>query len=259
MTNTERDVHVRCNPVTLLQREWERLNYNPRNVRAVNSWGLDEQPFCSLDEVLRAAGFLGAKCDTNADRVLGHIVQRAATDQLAARIVLQRVLPPMLAIGRRRGRTHNVGFDYAFSLVLSHAWEIIRTYPIDRRPKKIAANIVRDIEYFAFVRRERRKPKHERLDESWDLVIDGFTTDARGTVLERGATEAEPLAAELIDDLLRDARKHDVSTKTLEMIEALRASNVEQIAERYGVSQRTVREWRRDAVNELRERTLSAA
>jgi DNA-directed RNA polymerase specialized sigma24 family protein len=43
------------------------------------------------------------------------------------------------------------------------------------------------------------------------------------------------------------------------MIEALRASNVEQIAERYGVSQRTVREWRRDAVNELRERTLSAA
>ena len=178
MTTTDQDIKVRCNPVTLLQKEWDRLRHCPRSLRTVNSWGLADRPFHNLDEVLKAAGYLGARCDTSADWVLADIVRRAATDQLAARIVLQRVFPPMLAIGRRRGKMHRTGFDDAFSLVLSHGWEIIRTYPIDRRPTKIAANIVRDIEYFAFVRRERRRPKHERLDDSWDLIVDGITTDA---------------------------------------------------------------------------------
>ena len=259
MTTTDQDIRVRCNPVTLLQKEWDRLRHCPRSLRTVNSWGLADRPFHNLDEVLKAAGYLGAKCDTSADRVLADIVRRAATDQLAARIVLQRIFPPMLAIGRRRGKMHRTGFDDAFSLVLSHGWEIIRTYPIDRRPTKIAANIVRDIEYFAFVRRERRRPKHERLDDSWDLIVDGITTDARGNVLERGDVEAEPLAEELMNALLREARANEISPKSLAMLEALRTLTVEQIAERYGVSQRTIREWRRDAVNELRERTLSAA
>ena len=259
MTTTDQDIKVRCNPVTLLQKEWDRLRHCPRSLRTVNSWELADRPFHNLDEVLKAAGYLGAKCDTSADRVLADIVRRAATDQLAARIVLQRIFPPMLAIGRRRGKMHRTGFDDAFSLVLSHGWEIIRTYPIDRRPTKIAANIVRDIEYFAFVRRERRRPKHERLDDSWELIVDGITTDARGNVLKRGDVEAEPLAEELMNALLREARANEISAKSLAMLEALRTLTVEQIAERYGVSQRTIREWRRDAVNELRERTLSAA
>ena len=70
-------------------------------------------------------------------------------------------------------------------------------------------------------------------------------------MLERGDVEAEPLAEELMNALLREARANDVSAKSLAMLEALRTLTVEQIAERYGVSQRTIREWRRDAVNEL--------
>jgi hypothetical protein len=259
MTHAQRDTHVRCNPVALLQREWDRLKHCPRTLREVNSWGLSERPFFTLDEVLHAAGFFGAKCDSNADRVLAEIVRRAATDQLAARIALQRVLPPMLAIGRRRGKLHRMGFDEAFSLVLSYGWEMIRTYPIDRRPTKIAANIVRDIEYLAFVRRERRKPEQERLDERRDLIVDGFTTDARGIVLRRGETESELPAEELLNELLHEARAKDVSAKSLEVLEALRKQSVEQLADRYGVSPRTIREWRSDAVSELRERMLFVA
>lgn len=259
MTTSERDMSVRCNPVTLLQKEWNRLNYCPRTLDAVNSWGLADRRFNSLDEVLHSAGYFGAKCDERADRVLAAIVRRAATDQLAARIVLQRVFPPMLAIGRRRGRSRSVGFDYAFSLVLSHAWEIIRTYPIDRRPTKIAANIVRDIEYLAFVRRERRRPWHDRLDDHWDLVVDDYTTDSHGTALDRGANEAEPHAEELLREVLDEARHLHVSERSIRILESLRTQSVEQLARHYGVSCRTVREWRRDALNELRERMLSAA
>ena len=186
MTTYDRDITVRCNPITLLRDEWQRINYCQRSLHDVNSWQLRSERFHSLDEVLKAAGFDGHKCDQEADQVLAAIVRRAATDQLAARIVLQRVFPPMLAIAKRRGKIRSLGFDYAFSLVLSHAWEVIRTYPIERRPRKIAANIVRDIEYFAFVRRERRRPTHERLDDCLDLIVDCYTTDSRGTAIDRG-------------------------------------------------------------------------
>jgi len=259
MTTYQRDVSVRCNPVTLLQKEWERLSRCPRSLRTVNGWGLRTEPFSSLDEVLLAAGFGTSKCDHAGDQVLAAIVRHATTDQLAARIVLQRVFPPMLAIGRRRGKPRNVGFDYAFSLVLSHAWEVIRTYPIERRPNKIAANIVRDIEYFAFVRRERRRPKHERIDDCWDLVVDCFTTDSHGTALDRGAREADPRTEDVLRELLSEARTRNVSSRSIAVLESLRVLTIEQFAQRHGISQRTAREWRRDAVNELRVRTLSAA
>ncbi|MBM3657139.1 MAG: hypothetical protein FJW93_02560 [Actinobacteria bacterium] len=259
MTTYDRDITVRCNPITLLRDEWQRINYCQRSLHDVNSWQLRSERFHSLDEVLKAAGFDGHKCDQEADQVLATIVRRAATDQLAARIVLQRVFPPMLAIAKRRGKIRSLGFDYAFSLVLSHAWEVIRTYPIERRPRKIAANIVRDIEYFAFVRRERRRPTHERLDDCLDLIVDCYTTDSRGTAIDRGAREAEPYAEDFLREILNDAREDRVSPHTLAVLESLSNRSIDEFAQYHGISVRTARMWRRDAINELRARMRCAA
>ncbi|MEY3851994.1 MAG: hypothetical protein RI910_974, partial [Verrucomicrobiota bacterium] len=67
-------------------------------------------------------------------------------------------------IAGRRGHIVNGGFNAAFNEILGQAWILIRQYPVDRRPAKIASNLVRDTEYFAFVRNARLK----RLEvESW--------------------------------------------------------------------------------------------
>lgn len=253
MTKHAQEFHY-SNPITLLQREWDRLRYCPRTLQRVNDWKVVDHPLLSLDELLILAGFRGAKCDEAADQVLAAIVRRAHADQLAARIVLQRVFPPMLAIARRRGKIRALGFDYAFSLVLSHAWEVIRTYPIERRPSKIAANIVRDIEYFAFVRRERKRPKHDRIDDCWDLVVECYTTDPHGKVLERGSREAEPDTNELFRELMSDSCGYRLSNRSREILEQLRTVSIEEFADRHGVTVRTARAWRRKAVSELRAR-----
>ena len=253
--STHRHIEHRNNPAASLQSEWRRLSYCPHALERVNSWKLTTRTLWSLDEVLRLSGFQGAKCDPVADQVLATIVRRAATDDLAARIVLQRVLPPMLSIARRRGFGHGTTFDSAFGLVLSHAWEIIRTYPIVRRPRKIAANIVRDIEYFAFVRGQRNRPVHTSLDENIDTVelryaSDSLTSPPLVDGIGGGRADESEFGV-----LLAEAVQHHLSDRSRTVLQALSMQTVEEFAATKGVSARTVRTWRRDAVNELRART----
>ena len=108
---------------------------------------------------------------------------------------------------------------------------------------------------------ERRAVRVGRVavDDEVPVVVDGHTTDSHGTALDRGANEAEPHAEELLREVLDEARHLHVSERSIRILESLRTQSVEQLAQHYGVSCRTVREWRRDALNELRERMLSAA
>lgn len=259
MTTSRSTSHPRTSPISALDTEWGRLNHCPSVLEAVNSWGLGGGRFWSLDEVLQAAGYRGNKCDPVADQVLASIVRRAATDPLAARIVLQRVLPPVVAIARRRGKLRSVGFDAALGLALSHAWEVIRTYPIGRRPAKIAANIVRDIEYFAFVREHRRRPVNERLDDNRTHAEMLYATDLSGNVVGRAGSTAATAPEYELAELIGEARRSNVSERSLRILLELSTTSIDEFARCHGITPRTARTWRRDAVNELRERTRCAA
>ena len=52
---------------------------------------------------LPALGFGGAVDDSDSDHLLWHMVVLAEHDLLAARIVLHRVMPALLAVAKRRG------------------------------------------------------------------------------------------------------------------------------------------------------------
>jgi DNA-directed RNA polymerase specialized sigma24 family protein len=175
-------------------------------------------------------------------------VKRAAHDELAARIVLQRILPPLIAIAGRRGHIVHGGFNAAFNEILGQAWILIRQYPVDRRPAKIASNLVRDTEYFAFVRNARLK----RLEvESWtDDVDEKFVSDDE-EVIEPNVELAQ---------IVHDAVKRGIRNAPLQLIMRLSSGEtLEDIAAEAGVCVRTVRTWRRKAIIELRERTQCAA
>lgn len=241
--------------VTHLEREWARLERSPKVLATVNGWALGAAPFESLSEVLSAIGFHGAKCDSQSDQMLAKFVRHALSDPLAARIVLQRVLPPMISIASRRGKLARRGFDSAFNILLSHAWEVIRTYPIDRRPIKIAANIVRDMEYFAFVQPARRQRVHLSLDVNGDAQgVHEPSVDP----CDYGAATRPSHPEEELEQLLSYAQRCRVSARSLEILRELRDYGMEGFAARNDITLRTARVWRRQAANELRVRTQCA-
>ena len=259
MTKRHTITTVHRSPITLLENEWTRMNHSLRVLRTVNSWGLGTCEFHSLNELLHAAGFRTAKSDAVADQTLAKLVRRAATDELAGRIVLQRVLPPLISIAQRRGRIRSTGFDDALGMVLSHAWEVIRTYPIERRPAKIAANIVRDVEYFAFVRSERRRPTIEILSNEEEYGSNTRSADLLSHEDPFGRTFGESLPEIELEHLLQQARDNNVSEKSLSILRALSTQSLDEFAAEHQITRRTARDWMLAATNELRVRTQCAA
>jgi hypothetical protein len=143
-----------------LEREWEVLRHRPAAVARARSWGVTATPFTSLDELLWLAGFWSVR-STEADRVLGALVDVAGRgDQLAARVVLQRLLPGLLAIVRRE-QFREPGLD-AFELLAAEAWIAISGYDVGRRPTHIAARLLNDARHRAFTTPRRRR---RRIDE----------------------------------------------------------------------------------------------
>ena len=217
--------------------EWESACSSPRALRRVNSWGLPGGRVERLDEVVLRAGFGGpADCD-DADAYLLALVSRAAHDPLAAQIVLHRLLPPVISIAKRRGKLHNDGIEGALCDLVAQAWFVITTYPVERRPRKIAANMVRDIEYHEFVAGYR--PRKASVEF---VAHDNFTMGSLG-VSEIGiATSPED---DDVRNLLLELELHGVSEVRREIVRlSCDGWKCTEIGRHLGMPERTVR-WNR--------------
>lgn len=226
-------------PVGRVVTEWSRLTRRPAVLRTVNSWDFIDPPVTHLDEVLARAGFGRPTTDSEGDKILWHLADLAHTDELAARIVLHRILPALMAIARRRGRIHPKGPYAAMEELLTTAWIVIRTYPSDRRPRKVAANLVRDCEYHAFVRQQRlRRP-------------DELPTLDMGVIAQPEAT-CDP--ADELAELLSEARDAGVDEHDITLLQALAGGETtNNLALKLNVSPRTVRNWRLRAIEAVRQ------
>ncbi len=226
-----------------LQLDWDRLVRSPDALRRARRWELPIAPFASLDELLRLAG-LGADRSggRHDDELLGALVSIAGHDELAARVVFQRLLPGVASIVRRR-HSFTSRLD-ATDELLAAMWTVIRTYPIEQRPRYVAAGLLKAADYAAFHRPRRRLSVHiPRPVATFDL------TPAEEVV----ATPAEELA-----ELLDLARKAGMEPEHLELVELLgRGESTLQIAARREVTDRTIRNHR--AVVAHRLRTLARA
>src|SRR5262245_32004454 len=122
-----------------LDREWDQLCRRPAVLSRVRRWQLTATPFGSLGELLRLAGHRVAPTP-EADEVLRRLVVVAAGEPLAARIVLQRLLPGLLAIVRREQlRDRDVD---AFDVLAAEAWLAIVSYRADVRRTDVAARLL---------------------------------------------------------------------------------------------------------------------
>lgn len=217
--------------------DWESASASPRVLRRVNSWGLPGGRIERLDDVVVRAGFGGpSECD-DADAYLFALVSRAANDPLAAQIVLHRLLPPVISIAKRRGKLHKGGIEGALCDLITQAWFVITSYPVDRRPRKIAANLVRDIEYHEFVAEHRpRKTTVEFIDH------DHFTASGIGIL----KTDVVPAPDhDDVRNLLIELELHGVSELRIEIVRLSCAGwKCTEIGKHLGMPERTVR-WNR--------------
>ncbi len=134
-------------PVTVFDQldfEWERLSASVELDQALESWTrLDERlgEFSDVDELLELLADPSAQPERQSTVLLA-LLYLARTDRLAARLVLQRFIP---ALKRMAGWDHPLPQDDWVTQVVSTAFEVIVTYPLERRPQRVAANIVCDV------------------------------------------------------------------------------------------------------------------
>lgn len=232
---------VKSGPARLIIDEWNRLAHQPSVLRRVNSWEFLPRPAEDLDDLLTMCGFNRAVDDSDADHVLWNVVRLATEDELAAQVALHRIMPALMSIARRRGRIVKGGMQMAMSETISAAWIVIRTYPWQRRLNKVAANLVRDTEYHAFVRPHRLKRVSETAVS--DDVL-GYLSGAR-TVAEDDLE---------LDDVLCEAEQLGVAAEHIELLRALASGrHGHEIAAERGLSARTIRNHRRAAIDAVRE------
>jgi hypothetical protein len=228
---------VRNQLSTRLDREWGHLCRRPAVLDRVRSWHITARQFRSLDELLGLAGFKVAP-SAEADEVLRRLVEIASREPLAARIVLQRLLPGLLAIVRReQQRDRSVD---AFDVLAGEAWLAIVTYRADLRRTDVAARLLNDARHRAFTTPRRRQ---ERCRE--DAV-----PPAR---LDLPQLPQPCSSFEELTSVLRDARRDGLADNDLVAVrDYLTATTEAGVAAQRDVSARTLRNRRRRAIERIR-------
>lgn len=220
--------------------EWVRLRTRAGAVRHAREWALVPEPLTDLDQVLDAIGYETDQTAATETR-LRWLVERAATDDLAGRVVVQRLLPGIAAIARRR--LGSGAGPSAYDDLLAAAWIAIRTFNPARRPRCVAAALLSDADYLAFRRSARRRSADEVPVER----IEGPVAPAeRHPTLE-------------LADLFAAARSAGVPDGDLELLRGLlRAPRAIDVALALEVTPRTVRNRRARITSRLREVALVA-
>lgn len=128
---------------TLLEQldlEWHHhIGHNARAARQLPEIG-ELTNTATLDAAKRWTHNASA---ADADQVLLALVRRSTTgDQIAARVLMQFLMPGIARIVRRWA--DGIGRADTEAAVVAAVYDRIRNYPLERRPGKVAANILLD-------------------------------------------------------------------------------------------------------------------
>ncbi|MFJ9855348.1 hypothetical protein [Streptomyces sp. NPDC101150] len=203
--------------VTRLNAEWEWLCADHGNAEPVRSWMLtagvldEDQAPADLGEL---CVLLRKRADRDgpefSDAWMGVLLHRVGSGdgrdaELAARVLVQAMLPSAVGMTRRSVRNGERAEDVA-QLVIASLWEVVRSYPVARRPRQLARNL--RMELWHRVSRELKRElafPAEPLDEVWACDLPGGDDPAHAaepTLLARAAEEAGlPGAVDVVEEL----------------------------------------------------------
>lgn len=192
----------------------------------------------TLDDLV-AASQPGTAGPDAGNAVLARLIQLAAHDELAGRIVLQRILPGI--ISRSRRWQADAPSSDACDTAIGAAWLAIGNYDVSTRSGNIAPALIADALWIGFRRGSRRKARRE-VPTSGELL----------SVHAAPHREAEPIAA--LAGMLRAAQRAGVPAADLDVVRHLiTAGSPSQAARNHNVSVRTIRNRRDAAASKIRE------
>ena len=119
-----------------LDREWAELSGSPASIEALERWSRSEPVLTglpSLSAILEERQSVTAA----APALLAALARLAPDDELAARTLLQALVPGLLTLATTACTDDPLAFDEMVSL----AWERIRTYPRNP-PGPVAASVI---------------------------------------------------------------------------------------------------------------------
>lgn len=232
--------------IDLLDDEWRRLSAERGARRRLREVCDAAGGAVSLGDVER---FVRAAHPADADRVLLALVRRAvAGDALAARVLLQLLLPGTRALARRWWALGDP--DERAAAAVTAVYHRIRHYPIERRPGRVAANILLD----AAQELRRAVPKL--------VATPSADPAAQAAVLERTWTahgSVEHPAVELTEVLADAVAAGVVERDDAELIARSRigGQRVADIAQHRGLRPRTLWDRRQRAEDALASARLA--
>lgn len=227
---------------TRLHGEWRRLRRRPDHLDRVSVWGFG--PIDDLDELLVLCG-LDQSPAPDHDLHIRRLVELARNDDLAARVVIQRLLPGLLTVVARRGRQGYRTSGDPLDELLGATWVAVRTFDPGRRPSSLAAALVSDAEYRVY-----RAPFRRRRADPVDPTTLELTT----------LRPDSPHPADELTELLADAEDAGLPRCDLDLAQRLLTStSTEAIAAALGVTARTIRNRRKRLTDQLRAVALQAA
>lgn len=231
-------------PGPMLVRDWDQMTRRRSVLRTANAWGVVHGEIETMDQLLVAAGFGAEKVNDDGDHILWHLVVLAETDELAARVVMQRIMPALFAIAKRRSRILPGGMPEAIGDVMPAAWLTIRTFPHSRRTRKIAANLALDTEYHAFVRDARLRRVEEVPMQPEVLGL-------------HRALEQRPVVDLELTGVLDEAASRGVDSAMIDLLRQFGNGKTSEVLGREsGWSARTIRNHRAAAVAAVRQALL---
>jgi DNA-directed RNA polymerase specialized sigma24 family protein len=124
-----------------LDRDWSTLTHSPAAAAALRRWS--DRRELRADHLHELVHRIWAAPKETADAANRELARLAPSDSVAARTLLQVLRPGLRSLGRRLA--FGGSFDDVDQELLAIAWELIRTYPVDRRPAAIAANVLLDV------------------------------------------------------------------------------------------------------------------
>lgn len=194
-----------------------------------------------LDHVLAAIGYEQPPSAAN-DHALRKLLELASDDEFAARVLVQRLVPGLLALVRRRGRMGSG--HHAFEELLGALWISIRTFDVSRRPSCLAAALLSDAAYRAFRAPTRRRSAQEQPIDTSRIPL----ADVR-----------RPSATDELLDLLDLAEQSGMADDDIDLIRRLMAARTPaDVARSLNVTTRTIRNRRDRVTGRLREVVLAA-
>lgn len=234
-----------------MSREWAQLRRRRAAIRHAAGWGIVEGSLSDLDQVLAAIGHHvgGGPVRHPAERAradeerLRRLVLIAADDELAGRVIVQRLLPGLLALLTTRGR-RSFGPD-ALGELVGASWIEVRTFNPARRPACLAAALIADSDYRAFRSACRRRSSTER---------------PVGLPADRLPERRDPTASEELAELLQLARESGVADADLRFVrQMLDHRRLLDLAAELDVTPRTIRNRRDRIATHLRAIADAAA